>query len=463
MKISKSIFKAYDIRGIYKEELTEQTVKLVAESLSRIYKKNNDKIIIGRDGRLSSASLSKSLIKGFIESGKNVLDIGEVPTPLLYFAVSHFQANAGVMVTGSHNPKNYNGLKIIMDGHALAGEEIQKIYKNILGYKEKNLISKISTLENIKINEKYIDSILKNININKKLKISVDAGNGIAGPVAIKLFKKLGLEIIDLYCDVDGNFPNHHPDPSNPKNLIDLIASVKENKCDIGIAFDGDGDRCLIIDNVGEVFWPDRQLMLFSKNILSKNKNQKIVFDIKSSKDLPIYIKKYGGIPIMCRTGHSYIKKKMKEINAILGGEMSGHIFFKDRWFGFDDGIYAASRMLEILSHDCKSSSELIKELPNSFSTPEINIKVDKDGFQHEFMEKFANNAKFPKAEISKIDGVRADFTNGWGLLRASNTTPCIVMRFEADTKEEMLCIQEKFTKEIMRIDPTLEISNGKK
>ena len=332
-----------------------------------------------------------------------------------------------------------------------------------MGYKEKNLISKISTLENIKINEKYIDSILKNIKINKKLKISVDAGNGIAGPVAIKLFKKLGLEIIDLYCDVDGNFPNHHPDPSNPKNLIDLIASVKENKCDIGIAFDGDGDRCLIIDNVGEVFWPDRQLMLFSKNILSKNKNQKIVFDVKSSKDLPIYIKKYGGIPIMCRTGHSYIKKKMKEINAILGGEMSGHIFFKDRWFGFDDGIYAASRMLEILSHDCKSSSELIKELPNSFSTPEINIKVDKDGFQHEFMEKFANNAKFPKAEISKIDGVRADFTNGWGLLRASNTTPCIVMRFEADTKKEMLCIQEKFTKEIMRIDPTLEISNGKK
>jgi phosphomannomutase/phosphoglucomutase len=463
MKISKSIFKAYDIRGIYKKELTEQTVKLVAESLSRIYKKNNDKIIIGRDGRLSSASLSKSLIKGFLESGKNVLDIGEVPTPLLYFAVSQFQANAGVMVTGSHNPKNYNGLKIIMDGHALAGEEIQKIYKNILGNKEENLISKISTLENIKIDEKYIDSILKNININKKLKISVDAGNGIAGPVAIKLFKKLGLEIIDLYCDVDGNFPNHHPDPSNPKNLIDLITSVKENKCDIGIAFDGDGDRCLIIDNVGEIFWPDRLLMLFSKNILSKTKNQKIVFDVKSSKNLPIYIEKYGGIPIMCRTGHSYIKMKMKEINAILGGEMSGHIFFKDRWFGFDDGIYAASRMLEILSHDNKSSSELIKELPNSFSTPEINIKVDKDGFQHEFMEKFANNAKFPKAEISKIDGVRADFTNGWGLLRASNTTPCLVMRFEADTKKEMLYIQEKFTKEIMRIDPTLEISNGKK
>ena len=463
MKIPKSIFKAYDIRGIYKEELTEKTSKFVAEALSRIYKENNDTIIIGRDGRLSSKSLTKSLIEGFLESGKNVVDIGEVPTPLLYFAVNQLKSNSGVMVTGSHNPKNYNGLKIIMDGHALAGEEIQKIYKNILGNKREAINPKNSILENIIIDEKYIDSVLKNIVINKKLKISIDAGNGIAGPVAIKIFKKLGLEIIDLYCDVDGNFPNHHPNPSDPKNLIDLISSVKKNKCDLGIAFDGDGDRCLIIDNSGEVLWPDRQLMIFSKNILSINKNQKIVFDVKSSKDLPEYIEKYGGTPVMCRTGHSYIKMKMKEINAILGGEMSGHIFFKDRWFGFDDGIYAGARMLEILSNTSKSSSDLFKELPNSFSTPELNIKVDKDGFQHEFMKKFADNAKFPEAKIIKIDGVRADFVNGWGILRASNTTPCLVMRFEADTKEEMFYIQEEFIKEIIKIDPTLEIPSGKK
>ncbi|MDB2461350.1 phosphomannomutase/phosphoglucomutase [Gammaproteobacteria bacterium] len=462
MRIPKSIFKAYDIRGIYKEELTEKNSKLIAEALSRIYKENNDKVIVGRDGRLSSKSLAESLIKGFLKSGKNIIDIGEVPTPLLYFAVNQLKSNSGVMVTGSHNPKNYNGFKIIMDQHALAGEEIHKIYENILENKKETINSKDSILENTSIDEKYIDSIIKNIVINKKLKISVDAGNGIAGPIAIKLLKKLGLEIIDLYCNVDGNFPNHHPNPSDPKNLIDLINSVKKNKCDLGIAFDGDGDRCLIIDNIGEVLWPDRQLMIFSKNILSTTKDQKIVFDVKSSKDLPEYIKKYGGTPVMCRTGHSYIKMKMKEVNAILGGEMSGHIFFKDRWFGFDDGIYAGVRMLEILSNTNKSSSELIKELPSSFSTPEINIKVDKDGFQHEFMKKFANNAKFSKAEITKIDGVRADFSSGWGILRASNTTPCLVMRFEADTIEEMFSIKERFIKEIMKIDPTLEIPSGK-
>ena len=304
---------------------------------------------------------------------------------------------------------------------------------------------------------------MKDIKINKKLKVAIDAGNGAAGPISLKIYKKLGLEVIDLYCDIDGNFPNHHPNPSEPKNLINLISSVKENKCDIGVAFDGDGDRCLIIDNLGNILWPDRQMMLYSKNILSKSANEKIVFDVKSSKDLPIYIKEYGGIPVMSRTGHSYIKMKMKEINAILGGEMSGHIFFKDRWFGFDDGIYASLRMLEIISNENKKSSEIFDELPSSYSTPEINIKVDKDGNQHEFMKKFCSKVNFDGAEISKIDGLRADFKNGWGLVRASNTTPCLVMRFEANTEEELKEIQDKFTSEILNIDSTLEIPNGKK
>ena len=464
MKVLKTIFKAYDIRGIYKKELTLESIDLIARSLSDLYQKDNDIIVVGRDGRLSSEAISNTLIRGLLESGKKVIDIGQVPTPLLYFAVNYFKVNSGIIVTGSHNPKNYNGLKIIMDNHALAGEEIQNIYNKILS---KNLkkINKNSEVgeEKINIEKNYLEAILKDIKINKKLKVAIDAGNGAAGPISLKIYKKLGLEVIDLYCDIDGNFPNHHPNPSEPKNLINLISSVKENKCDIGVAFDGDGDRCLIIDNLGNILWPDRQMMLYSKNILSKNANEKIVFDVKSSKDLPIYIKEYGGIAVMSRTGHSYIKMKMKEINAILGGEMSGHIFFKDRWFGFDDGIYASLRMLEIISNENKKSSEIFDELPSSYSTPEINIKVDKDGNQHEFMKKFCSKVNFDGAEISKIDGLRADFKNGWGLVRASNTTPCLVMRFEANTEEELKEIQDMFTSEILNIDSTLEIPNGKK
>ena len=464
MKVLKTIFKAYDIRGIYKKELTLESIDLIARSLSDLYQKDNDIIVVGRDGRLSSEAISNTLIRGLLESGKKVIDIGQVPTPLLYFAVNYFKVNSGIIVTGSHNPKNYNGLKIIMDNHALAGEEIQNIYNKILS---KNLkkINKNSEVgeEKINIEKNYLEAILKDIKINKKLKVAIDAGNGAAGPISLKIYKKLGLEVIDLYCDIDGNFPNHHPNPSDPKNLINLISSVKENKCDIGVAFDGDGDRCLIIDNLGNILWPDRQMMLYSKNILSKSANEKIVFDVKSSKDLPIYIKESGGIPVMSRTGHSYIKMKMKEINAILGGEMSGHIFFKDRWFGFDDGIYASLRMVEIISNENKKSSEIFDELPSSYSTPEINIKVDKDGNQHEFMKKFCSKVNFDGAEISKIDGLRADFKNGWGLVRASNTTPCLVMRFEANTEEELKEIQDMFTSEILNIDSTLEIPNGKK
>ena len=464
MNLPKNIFKAYDIRGIYNQELTNESVKSIAMALCDIYKENNDQIVIGRDGRLSSKTLSSTLIQSFLDNGKRVIDIGQVPTPILYFAVNYFGLNSGIIITGSHNPKNYNGLKVIMDGHALAGEEIQEIYNRIkLNNFIKNNTKKNINLENIKIDSFYVEELLKDIKINKKLKVALDAGNGAAGPVALEAYKKAGLDIIDLYCDVDGNFPNHHPNPSNPKNLEDLISCVKENKCDIGIAFDGDGDRCLVIDNLGEVLWPDKQMMIYAKDILSINKSEKIVYDVKSSKDLANIIKEYGGIPVMCRTGHSYIKMKMKEINAILGGEMSGHIFFKDRWFGFDDGIYAGIRMLEIISNSNKTSSEIFNELPKSYSTPELNITVNKDGFQHEFMKKFASEANFKDAKISKIDGVRADFANGWGILRASNTTPCLVMRFEAKSEKMLKNIKDAFINEIFKIDPALEIPDEAK
>ena len=463
MEVLKSLFKAYDIRGIYEKELTNNLVHHIAKALSTIYKDSNDTIVVGRDGRLSSKELANSLISGFLESGKNVIDIGQVPTPLMYFAVNYLKLNSGIIITGSHNPKNYNGLKIIMDGYALAGDDIENIYYKILEGKFENFDSKDSKIDKISVDEKYIDFILKDIKIKKNLKVAVDAGNGVAGPIALKVYKKLGLDVVDLFCDVDGNFPNHHPNPSDPKNLADLALSVREKKCDLGIAFDGDGDRCLILDNLGEILWPDRQMMLYSKDILLKNKNSKIVYDVKSTKDLPRYIKKFDGVPIMSRTGHSYIKMKMREIGAILGGEMSGHIFFNDRWFGFDDGIYTGARMLELISNQIITSSKLFNELPSSFSSPEINIIVDKDGFQHEFMKKFINLAKFSDAEITTIDGLRADFKYGWGLVRASNTMPCLVMRFEADTKEKLSDIKNVFVEQILNVDSTLEIPNEKK
>ena len=460
MNISKDIFKAYDVRGIYDSQLTIDSVHLIAKALCKIYDKNNEKIIVGRDGRLSSSPLLDSLIDGILKSGKDVINIGVVPTPLMYFSVNYFKLTSGIIVTGSHNPKNYNGLKIIMDDHSLAGEEIQNIYKYIVSNKFSES-KKPGILENLNINDEYIEKICSDIKINKKLKIAIDAGNGAAGPLALNVYKNLGCDVIDLYCDIDGNFPNHHPNPNDPKNLNDLIEAVVSNKCDLGIAFDGDGDRCLIIDNLGNILWPDKQMMLYSSDVLSREKNSKIVFDVKSTKLLPDYIKQNDGIPIMCRTGHSFIKMKMKETDAMLGGEMSGHIFFKERWYGFDDGIYTGARMLEIISNHNLSSSELFNNLPSLCSTPELNISVNKDGTQHDFMKKFAINAKFPNAKISRIDGLRVDYKNGWGLIRASNTMPYLVMRFEANTKEELCKIQEKFREEIFKIDSTLEMPNG--
>ena len=460
MKLAANIFKAYDIRGIYGKELTLDAIALIAKSISNLYPNDNDTIVIGRDGRNSSAEISKALIDSFLQNGKNVIDIGEVPTPLLYFAVNHLSLNSGIIITGSHNPKEYNGLKMIMDGHTLSGGEITRIYDDIIDGAFSNLNLLKTSYKNLNISDEYIKQVNRNISIKKKLKIAVDAGNGVAGPIAVEIYRKLGLELIELYCSVDGDFPNHHPNPSDPKNLIDLINEVKKSKCDLGIAFDGDGDRCLILDNKGNIVWPDRQMMIFSKDILSQNQNAKVIYDVKSSSFLANVIKDSGGEPIMCRTGHSYIKKMMRETNAILAGEMSGHIFFNDKWYGFDDGIYCGARMIEIVSNQNIESSEIFADLPNSFSTPEINIPVDKDGIQHDFMEKFKSSAIFEDAEISTIDGLRVDYDDGWGLLRASNTTSCLVMRFEAESKGRLLEIKNSFISQIRKIDSRLEIPN---
>ena len=460
MKLAANIFKAYDIRGIYGKELTLDAIGLIAKSISNLYPNDNDTIVIGRDGRNSSSEISKALIDSFLKNGKNVIDIGEVPTPLLYFAVNHLSLNSGIIITGSHNPKEYNGLKMIMDGHTLSGGEITRIYDDIIDGAFRNLNFLNTSYKNLNISDEYIKQVNRNISIKKKLKIAVDAGNGVAGPIAVEIYRKLGLELIELYCNVDGDFPNHHPNPSDPKNLIDLINEVKKSKCDLGIAFDGDGDRCLILDNKGNIVWPDRQMMIFSKDILSQNQNAKIIYDVKSSRFLANVIKDSGGQPIMCRTGHSYIKKMMRETNAILAGEMSGHVFFNDKWYGFDDGIYCGARMIEIVSNQSIESSEIFADLPNSFSTPEINIPVDKDGIQHDFMEKFKSSAIFENAEISTIDGLRVDYDDGWGLLRASNTTSCLVMRFEAESEERLLEIKNSFISQIRKIDSRLEIPN---
>ena len=463
MKLAKNIFKAYDIRGIYEEELSLDSVKLIAKALSNLFPENNDTIIIGRDGRHSSLKISKTLIESFLKNGKNIIDVGQVPTPLVYFARHYLKQNSCIMVTGSHNPKKYNGLKIFMDGHSLHGHEIEKIYYFIIKNKYKNLHSGKTLHKEINLKNIYIDQIIKNIDIVNKKKIAVDAGNGVAGPIAIETYKRLGFDVVDLYCDIDGDFPNHHPNPSDPRNLQDLINTVRKSKCDIGIAFDGDGDRCLIIDNLGNIIWADKQMMLFAGEILSKNKRRKIIFDVKCSANLPKIIEDNGGIPIMCRTGHSFIKKKISETNASLAGEMSGHIFFNDKWYGFDDGIYTGARMLEIISKNNNPSCEIFNTLPKSFVTPEINIMVNKDGIQHDFMKKFTNSAQFYGAKIITIDGLRAEFDDGWGLLRASNTTSCLVMRVEAKSKKRLIEIKNKFFQQIKKIDPKIEIPNEEK
>ena len=443
MDITSSIFKAYDIRGIVEKELTPEVVKLIGMAIgSESIAQGERGIVVGRDGRLTGPMLSESLISGLIESGCHVVDIGMVPTPLVYFATYTKGASSGVMVTGSHNPPEYNGFKIMIAGETLSADKIQNLYSRILN---QQFSSGSGSSTSINIDQDYMDTIKSDITLDRELNIVVDCGNGVAGNIAPKLFESLGAKVSKLFCLVDGRFPNHHPDPSNPENLEDLIKEVVDTGADLGLAFDGDGDRLGLVDNNGNIVWADRQMILYARDVLSRIPGAKIIFDVKCSSLLPKDISEHGGEPIMSRTGHSFIKNKLKETDAELGGEMSGHIFFKDRWYGFDDAIYTGARLLEIISKTDKTCAEIFAELPDSVSTPEINIHFDEQGQQHDAMKALSNNVDFPGSEINTIDGVRVDYENCWGLVRASNTTPCLVLRFEGNDKEALKSIKNQF------------------
>lgn len=446
-KLAAEIFKAYDIRGIVETQLTLEVIEAIGRVLGSIAVENQVKgLVVGYDGRLTSPELCQKLIIGILNSGCNVYEIGEVTTPMVYFANYELKTFSGVMITGSHNPPEYNGLKIVMSGETLSGEKIQQIRHRI----EKNQVltgDGIHYREDIL--EAYLTKISSDVKLERRLNIVVDAGNGVAGKIAPVLYRRLGCKVLGLFCEVNGSFPNHHPDPSKPNNLQELIHALNVTEAQIGLAFDGDADRLGVVTKDGTIIYPDRQMMLYAADILSLNPHGKIIYDVKSSRLLADWIKEHKGKPIMCRTGHSFIKAKIKETGALLAGEMSGHIFFNDRWYGCDDGIYAGARLLEILSQ-VENPSELLNALPNCVSTPEINVIVN-EGEQHKIIEKLQKSAKFDGAiEIITIDGLRVEYDDGFGLVRASNTTPVLVLRFEADNAAALKRIQNQF-KNILR------------
>ncbi len=449
-----TIFRAYDIRGVVGKTLTIDGVWWIGRAIATIaLEKGQKTIITARDGRLSSPTLQKALNEGIQAAGCNVIDIGAVPTPLLYFATHTLSTQSGVMITGSHNPPDYNGLKIVVAGETLAEERIQEIYQRI---QSQQLATGEGSLEQPDVISNYIEMMSKRIQLKRPLKIVVDCGNGIAGKIAPALFKALGANLIELYCEVDGTFPNHHPNPSEPENVHDLIEQVKKQHADIGIAFDGDGDRLGVISPLGEIIWPDRLMMLFAEDVLKHNPDSAVVFDVKCTSHLANTIVKLGGQPIMWRTGHSLIKKKMKETHALLAGEMSGHLYFKDQWFGFDAALYAAARLLQMLSEQA-DSVQLFKHLPNSVNTPEIVVYVD-ESKKFSLVEALQKQAQFADGEIKTIDGIRVEFNNGWGLMRASNTTPALIFRFEAEDEKSLQQIQDLFKQQLKTIDESLEL-----
>ena len=455
MDISPDIFRAYDIRGVVSDVLGPDAVREIgrafaSESLAR----GHDTVVIGRDGRTSGPDLADALAEGLRAAGADVIDIGMVPTPVLYFATHHLETGTGIMITGSHNPPEYNGLKMMIGGDALFGDGIQGLRSRI---EEDRLEAGSGGFRTEDVLEAYLERIVSDIDIQGTMRIAYDCGNGVAGIVFPELLRRLGVEAEGLYAEVDGTFPNHHPDPAKPENLVELQTLVREKSMAIGLAFDGDGDRVGVVDDEGGIVWPDRQMVLFAQDVLERNPGATIVHDVKCSKVLPEAILEAGGVPDMYKTGHSFIKKRMKENGALLGGEMSGHVFFKERWYGFDDALYAAARLLEILSGRDEKASEIFGAIPDSVNTPELNVNLGRDGAQHEFVEAFRERTRFEGAELTTIDGVRADYPDGWGLVRASNTTPSLVIRFEADDEAAMARIQGEFREAMRATDPSVE------
>lgn len=455
MSFPHEIFKAYDIRGIVDTSLSNEITFKIGQAVgSEVIKSGGKQIVIGRDGRLSGPELSQHLANGLQAAGVDVVDIGIAPSPVVYYSSYSKNIPSCIAITGSHNPPNYNGFKMVVDGTTLSAESIQSLKQRILtddfsqgagGYSQQTVIPD------------YSQTIIDDIKLQRSMKIVIDCGNGVAGATAPEIFKGIGCEVIELFSEVDGTFPNHHPDPSQAENLVDLIAAVKQHDADLGLAFDGDGDRLGVITKSGDIVWPDRQIILFAQDILARNPGAEIIYDVKCTRLLPAAIEAAGGKATMWRTGHSFIKAKLKETGAALAGEMSGHVFFKERWFGFDDGVYAGARLLEILSKSGQTPQQVFDAIPNSINTPELRIEFD-EGEHYAFMEELTEVAVFKDAEVSTIDGVRADYVDGFGLIRPSNTTPILVLRFEADSEAALTRIQSDFKQQILQIDSELAL-----
>ncbi len=454
LDLSDDIFRAYDIRGITTKNLTEDVVYWIGRSFAAEAKsRNRDRVVVGRDGRHSSAPLRDALARGLNEGGCDVIDIGQVPTPLLYFATHALDTGTGIMITGSHNPPDYNGLKMMIAGETLAEERIQGLKRRLI---DNELTDGEGDIEQMDLNDHYLDRVLESVVVAQPCKVVVDCGNGVAGALAPRLLEELGCEVVPLYCNIDGDFPNHHPDPAEPENLKDLIDVVKDEKADIGLAFDGDGDRLGVVTPAGEIIWPDKLLMLFAQDIVGRNPGADIIYDVKCSRHLNNVISEYGGRPIMWRTGHSHMKAKLKETGALLAGEFSGHICFAERWYGFDDALYSAARLLEILGSESKSVDEVFAQFPVTFATPELKINTTEQR-KFEVIDALAKNADWGDGTVTDIDGVRVDFADGWGLIRASNTSPVLSLRFEADGQSALERIQKEFQAALSRIDPELK------
>jgi phosphomannomutase/phosphoglucomutase len=453
LELEPEIFRSYDIRGITTRNLTEDVVYWIGRAFAaEAVERQQRRVAVGRDGRHSSAPLRDALNRGLTEGGVDVLDIGQVPTPVLYFATHALDTGTGIMITGSHNPPEYNGLKMVLAGETLAEARIQALRARI---EENRLSEGEGDVEEVDIAEQYLDRIADDVVVAQPLKVVVDCGNGVAGRLAPELIRQLGCELVELYCDVDGDFPNHHPDPAEPENLEDLITVVKAEQADVGLAFDGDGDRLGVVTASGEIVWPDRLLMLYAQDIVSRNPGADIIYDVKCSRHLNSLIGDLGGRPIMWKTGHSHIKAKLKETGALLAGEFSGHICFGERWYGFDDALYAAARLLEILGASDQSTDELFAQFPVTYGTPELKIRTTEQA-KFEIIERLAREGDFGDGTVTTIDGLRVDYPDGWGLIRPSNTSPVLSLRFEADEQEALARIQDVFQQQLGAIDPEL-------
>jgi phosphomannomutase/phosphoglucomutase len=451
MNIPAEIFRAYDIRGIAGKVLTAALVRDIGRAIGSFGRERGAPVFaVGRDGRLSSPELSAALMDGLNAAGADVIDVGLVPTPVTYFAAHHLGCRSAVMLTGSHNPGEYNGLKTVVAGDTLSGEEIQDLRRRVEGGRFESGAGKRRQQD---VLDAYVERIAGDVRLARPFRVAIDCGNGVAGVIAPRLFRRLGCEVVELFSEVDGRFPNHHPDPSRPENLRDLVSALKKGDSEIGLAFDGDGDRLGVVTKGGQLIFPDRQLMLYAQDVLSRNPGAEIIYDVKCTRLLAPWIERHGGRPLVWKTGHSLVKAKLKETGAPLAGEMSGHIFFKERWYGFDDALYCGARLLEILSRESNPSA-VLENLPDAPSTPELNWKLA-EGEPHRLIETLQRLQPFAKAQrVLTIDGVRAEYADGFGLARASNTTPVIVLRFEGDTPQALARIQDDFRKALQPLKP---------